>query len=568
MKNYRDDELERLRLKILDAVRFSKQFWMTYREETFGIASILNLIYKKSFLEVLFFTNKDVLEKGVPLLKIYTPIEEELDFNEILIEPDFDDDGLVSPRKIIGRMRKLIRREFQKHLKILEEEVNLIEERYENYPINNNPYYREIRVFFPDFVLNLNINFEKYPLIPSLSFSKALSKIISEKSFIDNELIKNWDQLNSPHIYEVIEKICELVAYKLRISRLSPNSQYLELKNVSIMENLKHISFKIHRGKSIGIIFKEEVSGNIDFRMVLLKLFEAISGSDTNFSGNIDLFGKNTLLLSKNEKEKIFILPQAYNSRIATMKIKKGIKEGIKVEDILNQRKAALDELLKRAGITPKIDEVMGEFFIGTPKRIRSKRAYIRNALEVTGLINKKSKKFNKLTPLEFLMFSIGRALLQAPTIIMFLIPFDILSRLDFEKFNKYMNKVKETFHVILIFHGPEGIISQCDQILTIGEEMTSIGSLKQLIGDLPQSGEIFTIELTDPDEMLIKKLYESEQIATIIEERKNEKYKLFIKEDSNRMILKLTELFGPHLYSFKRFKASIGDYLEYFEEK
>jgi len=568
LKNYRDDELERLRLKILDAVRFSKQFWMTYREETFGIASILNLIYKKSFLEVLFFTNKDVLEKGVPLLKIYTPIEEELDFNEILIEPDFDDDGLVSPRKIIGRMRKLIRREFQKHLKILEEEVNLIEERYENYPINNNPYYREIRVFFPDFVLNLNINFEKYPLIPSLSFSKALSKIISEKSFIDNELIKNWDQLNSPHIYEVIEKICELVAYKLRISRLSPNSQYLELKNVSIMENLKHISFKIHRGKSIGIIFKEEVSGNIDFRMVLLKLFEAISGSDTNFSGNIDLFGKNTLLLSKNEKEKIFILPQAYNSRIATMKIKKGIKEGIKVEDILNQRKAALDELLKRAGITPKIDEVMGEFFIGTPKRIRSKRAYIRNALEVTGLINKKSKKFNKLTPLEFLMFSIGRALLQAPTIIMFLIPFDILSRLDFEKFNKYMNKVKETFHVILIFHGPEGIISQCDQILTIGEEMTSIGSLKQLIGDLPQSGEIFTIELTDPDEMLIKKLYESEQIATIIEERKNEKYKLFIKEDSNRMILKLTELFGPHLYSFKRFKASIGDYLEYFEEK
>lgn len=568
MKNYREDELERLRLKILDAVRFSKQFWMTYREDTFGIASILNLIYKKSFLEVLFFTNKDVLEKGVPLLKIYTPIEEELDFNEILVEPDFDDDGLISPRKIIGRMRKLIRREFQKHLKILEEEVNLIEDRYENYPINNNPYYREIRIFFPNFVLNLNINFEKYPLIPSISFSKTLSKIVSEKSFIDNELIKNWDQLNPPHIYELIEKICELVAKKLRISPLSPNSQYLELKNVSIMENLKHISFKIHRGKSIGIIFKEEVSGNIDFRMVLLNLFEAISGRETNFSGNIDLFGKNTLLLTKKEKEKIFILPQAYNSKIANMKIKKGIKYESKVEDILKQRTTALDELLKRAGITPKIDEVMEEFFIGAPKRIRSKRAYIRNALEVTGLINKKSKKFSKLSPLEFLMFSIGRALLHAPTIIMFLIPFDILSRLDFEKFNKYMNKIKEIFHVILIFHGPEGIISQCDQILTIGEEMTSIGSLNQLIEDLPQSGEIFTIELTDPDEMLIKKLYESEQIATIIEERKNEKYKLFIKDDPNQMILKLTELFGPHLYSFKRFKATIGDYLDYFEEK
>ena len=91
-------ELERLRLKILDAVRFSKRFWMTYREHTFGIASILNLIYKKSFIEVLFFTNKDVMDRGVPLLKINTPLLDEFDFNEIIVEPDFDDDGLVSPK--------------------------------------------------------------------------------------------------------------------------------------------------------------------------------------------------------------------------------------------------------------------------------------------------------------------------------------------------------------------------------------------------------------------------------------------------------------------------------------
>ncbi|MFX1503289.1 MAG: hypothetical protein ACFFDH_20170, partial [Promethearchaeota archaeon] len=58
LKDPRTIELERLRLKILDAVRFSKRFWMTYRENTFGIASILNLIYKKSFIEVLFFTNQ------------------------------------------------------------------------------------------------------------------------------------------------------------------------------------------------------------------------------------------------------------------------------------------------------------------------------------------------------------------------------------------------------------------------------------------------------------------------------------------------------------------------------
>ena len=114
MKKSRDVELERLRLKILEAIRYSKRFWMTYRENTFGIASILNLIYKKSFFEVLFFTNKDVMDKGVPLLKIYTPMEGQIDFNEIIVDPDFDEDGLVSPRKIIDRMRKLISKEFIK----------------------------------------------------------------------------------------------------------------------------------------------------------------------------------------------------------------------------------------------------------------------------------------------------------------------------------------------------------------------------------------------------------------------------------------------------------------------
>jgi len=250
------------------------------------------------------------------------------------------------------------------------------------------------------------------------------------------------------------------------------------------------------------------------------------------------------------------------------MKIKKAIKYEIQVQDILKERKGTLNIALKNAGLTSKIDEIMKEIFIGPPLRLRSKREYIRNTLEVTGLLNKKNKKFSELSELEFLLFSIGRALLQSPTIIMFLIPFAILSRLDYEKFNNYMNRIKELFHVILIFHGPEGIVTRCDQILTISNKLTRVGSFDELIEDLPQSGEIFTIELSDPDEMLIRKLYEYDQIAVLIEERKNEKYKLFIKENPDDMIIQLAELFGSKLFSFKRFKASIGDYLDYFEEK
>ena len=104
----REEELDKLRLKIMEAIRFSKRYWMIYKEKTFGIATILDLIYKKSYIEVLFFTNYDVIELGVPLLTINTPIETEVNLNDILLEPDFDSDGLISPTKIIYKLKLFI----------------------------------------------------------------------------------------------------------------------------------------------------------------------------------------------------------------------------------------------------------------------------------------------------------------------------------------------------------------------------------------------------------------------------------------------------------------------------
>ncbi|MFW9880710.1 MAG: hypothetical protein ACFFG0_47195 [Candidatus Thorarchaeota archaeon] len=285
MKKSRDVELERLRLKILEAIRYSKRFWMTYRENTFGIASILNLIYKKSFFEVLFFTNKDVMEKGVPLLKIYTPMEEQIDFNEIIVEPDFDEDGLVSPRKIIDRMRKLISKEFQNHLTILNNEAELIDNKFENYPIDNNPYSREIRIYFPHFVIKLNINFENYPLLSSFCFSKTLLKILSEKEFNQEDIIKNWNELNPPHVYQLIEKLSKIVTNRLKLDPLKENSQHLILNNVSIKNGIKNVSFNIHRGKSIGILYEEEQLYDEEHKYDIFFYFGLFQETMPNFLG-------------------------------------------------------------------------------------------------------------------------------------------------------------------------------------------------------------------------------------------------------------------------------------------
>lgn len=568
MKNSREIELERLRLKILDAVRFSKRFWMTYRENTFGIASIINLIYKKSFIEVLFFTNRDVIEKGVPLLKIYTPLEDEIDFSEILFEPDFDEDGLINPVKIIHHMRRLISSEFQKHLRILNAEIKLIDEKFENYQIKANPYDREIKISYPNFTLELKINLEKYPFLPTFSFSRSLSKIITEREFIEDEIIKNWDKENPPHIYEVVEKVCDIVSARVKIKVLKENSQYLVLNRLTLGDMIDKLSFKIHRGKSIGIIFDEKRLTKTDPRRDLMILFDTIAGSQYDYSGSIEIFGKPTQLLSQSEKEKIFILPQAYDSTITKMKIKKAIRYQIDLRAIYKRKKGIFNLMLKKAGLAQSLDEIMEEFLKTGSHRINRKNKYIKRVLESTGLLNKKNKRFSRLTPLEFLLFSITRALIQTPTIIMFSIPFGILGKLEYEKFNSYMDKIKENFHVVLIFHGPEEIISNCDQILTITQNASKIGTIKDYIEELPQYGEILSIELNNPDDSSLHKLKEMKEIDVLIEERKNEKFKIFIKNSITDVIIQITELMGPSLYSFKRTTASIGDYLEFVENR
>jgi ABC-type multidrug transport system ATPase subunit len=568
LKNSNFSEKERLRAKILEAIRFSKKFWITYRENTFGIASIVNLIYKKSFFEVLFFTNKDVLEKGVPLLKIYTPIEDEVDFNEIIFEPDFDEDGLISPIKIISRMRKLIRREFRKHLEILSKEVNLIDQKYENWAINNVPFHRKIRINFPILSISLDINFEKYPLLPKILFSKDLTRILSMNEFYEQEIIQGWNDADPLHIYEIVDNICNIIIKRLKIDPLADNSQHLVVKNLSIQEQIKNISFSIHRGKSLGIIFDEEILRNVDHRIELLDLFEAIKGNYKDFSGTIQVFGRFVQLLPIKEKRVIFILPEAYNSKIMSMNLKKAIQYDINIDAILKQKNKEIDETLKNAGISPRFDEIMGDIITGVPKRINKKREYIRHTLEVTGLLNKKKKNFSELTPLEFLLFSIGRALLQAPSIIMFSVPFGILGRLDFEKFNNYMDNIKRDFHLVLIFHAPEGVVSNCDQILTISKKESNIGTYDDLIKKLPYSGEIIYLELNNPQEDIIRKMYTLKEVDLIIEERKMEKFKIFVKENPNNLIVRLTELFGQSLFSFKKTKASLSEYIEFVDKK
>ena len=536
---------------------------MIYKENTFGIATILNLIYKKSFVEVLFFTNHDVLELGVPVLEIFTPIETEVDLNEVLLEPDFDKDGLVSPRKIIWKLNKLIKREFQFHISTLDEEVKLIEQNYENYMINEIPYFREIRIYFPKFVVELQVNFENYPLIPKFIFSESLSKIITVKDFLKIDSIKNWNEEEPQHITQLIDELIDLIVKKLKIEELNEDSQHLSLNKVSIDNSINNLSFQIHRGQSIGIFFEEgEIFSIQDKEKVIQDLFGAINGRNTFFSGKIKLFGRDIQLSIKDELKKNIVISHQIDKNLENVTIKKAVRRDISLRGEWKDRKSSIDRLLKKEGLLTLKDD----FFTGAPK-FENKKSFIDAALDVTGLLNRKSEKLKDLSTLDRILFSISRALLLYPNILLFSIPNEQYGRMEVEKFNSYMTRIKKIFHISLIINGPKEIVSNCDKIIILAQNKIKIGTLNDYIEKLPQSGEILTIELSNPDKQELKKMNDLESII-FIEQRRDEKYILFLKDDPDKIIMQLIDIFGANLYNFRRFQASLGDYLEYNEAR
>ena len=88
------------------------------------------------------------------------------------------------------------------------------------------------------------------------------------------------------------------------------------------------------------------------------------------------------------------------------MKIKKALTYKTKLRDIYKKKKSDFDLILKEAGLTQSLDEIMGDFLKEKSYNISQRKQFIKKVLESTGLLNKKNKKFSKLTPLEFLLFS------------------------------------------------------------------------------------------------------------------------------------------------------------------
>ncbi|MFX0071557.1 MAG: hypothetical protein ACFFAO_10750, partial [Candidatus Hermodarchaeota archaeon] len=206
------------------------------------------------------------------------------------------------------------------------------------------------------------------------NYIKERDQIIKEDNLENIEIIKKWDIKKPPHVVELIKSIL----------RIKEGSQHIILEDVSISNEIFNLNFELHRGQSIGIFCEaeEEEDGKIN-TTAIYHLYQAITGSYSNFSGYISIFNKEIKPNEVREIKGVSIVSDRVESKMNRMKIKKALTYKFR---IIGKRK--------------------------------NKKRLIKRALDVTGLLHRKNEKISQLSTLEHIQFSISRALLKMENIL------------------------------------------------------------------------------------------------------------------------------------------------------
>lgn len=525
-------EMEKLKKKIKEVIVYSEKFWMIYKLNTFGLAGFLDLRYKRSYIEVLFFTPSQARARNNLMIQINSPLLRELNFRKIFEQPCCDEEGFVNPLEVFQKIQDLAQNEIQAYLYLLDNEIKKINEDYENYPVNNNPYIRNIVIRLENMLIEFTIDFQNFPKRPILTFGKELKKIITEEEFNELETMKSWSEEAPLGISYIIDELMKKARSK-KGEDWNSESQQIIMEDVLVSNKIPLISLKVHRGQTIGIVYggSAQLKGDL---VIINEIFRCICGLQKPIQGEIKIFGRSMIQTGEQLRNSMIIVSTSLDAKLESLSVMNCLKKGGRISLANTQ--------------------------------FKRKKQFIKEIIEISMLKDKEDELILNLNTIERLKVSIGLALLRNPNIILFSVPKGSLGRLEMTSFNQYLKRISETFHTVLVIHGPKEIVSVCNKILTISDDKADSGTIEDLVLQIPQSGEVIEIELNNlnPD-ALNKRVFSSIfEDAIIIEERKNEKFKIFSQENPDDLIVKLMNIVGPFVYNFKRFKPSLSEYLEF----
>jgi ABC-type multidrug transport system ATPase subunit len=280
-----------------------------------------------------------------------------------------------------------------------------------------------------------------------------------------------------------------------------------------IGENYKEITFKVRKGEHLGIY--SNAGPQVD------ALFRVLSRQSKSFRGKLNIFGIDAANMDNaaDYRSSVLWLNYTYSDQDLKNSIKK---------------------------------------MVNAPRKIK------KQALEAVFLDYDTSKKLNECSEIELLRIKIANALCLNPGAIAFRIPTEDLGKMETEQIIRIITKIKETYDVILLIHGPKEIIEVCDKILVLKEKEKTekAGSLEELNEKMPNTGEIILLQLTNPTQDEINSLFLLPD-TEVMELRKAEKFKIFSRLNPDTLIIQLFEKFGTKIFNLQRSKMKLGELLE-----
>jgi ABC-type multidrug transport system ATPase subunit len=507
-------QLSTLRSKIIAAIQESEHYWLLFKFDSYGIAGFLPMAHKKIYIELIFFPPHHPDGSFI----IHSPNNSLIDFSPIY--QAFQGIPQPEPSAVLSMMDQTVREQLEEMTNVLEEDLRRLRKIFIVFPHEK---LYQIRLFYPSVDLTLWLDVTNYPEKPRIWMADEsqthpiIQPIVEPINLIIDHTFSKWEKWMSgapPNLVSRMELLEEEFASMIKAPPKAERDQYnrIMVENVHLGQQLRNLSFVIRRTQTLGIYANSP--------HMIDPMFQLLTGVPIPYNGTIDLFGN--------------IFPQVKNIRIELCTGQFTQKEARK----------RVNWFIKQLGSS---QELLSQIFLLDPI---------------------KDRRLNQCSPVERVRLQLSIQLSRAPDLLLLFIPDLQLSPIELEQFGKMLKKTKEITKAALIISGPRGLLTECDQLLSIQSNgmANMAGEWDQLLEDMPQGGDVVLFELKTP-------IRDSENLVTrfpgirLFELRKGERFKLIGNLPADQMLLSLLNEFGDNFYSYKHYKPTFEDYLDFISE-
>ncbi|TFF89341.1 MAG: hypothetical protein EU549_00945 [Promethearchaeota archaeon] len=492
-------------------------FWAIYKEYMQGVAGYIRSKNSKLYCEILF-------PKNYPKQKAIFKFPKRVSSKIMQKYVEISKRENATPFRIINELKPIIK-DLPPYGVILEEQLDAEIERIKIYytvSYSKDKYLLKVKFESPkSFYYSVELDLHNYPKSIKLTFSKDLEKILGKPTSLD--LIKNWDRRNPLDILEIIDYINK----SIRNHRESiTNDQKISINNLNIVSNdskiIKDLTFHILSGELVGIY--SENSEIID------QFFKCFTGQQS-YTGEIRIFDKDIRKSNLN----IFYLDFTKNQ----------IYELFNIDTNVNIKKAF--KTIKDAKRNSKI---------------------IDNIISIVQLDTIKKTKIRSLNKSQIYRLVLGLSVISIPDLILINKPEFDLNDTEQKKIWRIIKELNEEYYITAIIYSETSYIQNSNIILQIHQgELIDFGTHDKLISLLPTT-EIIVLQLNQHTKQDIKNIQNIDGIKFIIEERKDEKYRIFTGHNSSQIIKTLFKELGDKIFNLSKEKPGLIDVIPYLRYK